>query len=636
MSDLVFPIVFPLLAAAAILLLRRGAAILALAGVALSLAASLKLLRAIASGDSATLLLPGLPELPLRLTAEPLAALFSVVVAAVATCVLIYSVGYMKRESGLPRFFALMSLFVAAMQALVLAGDWILVLVAWELIGLCSYLLIGFWFQRPEAANAASRAFLYTRSADLGLYIAIFILIGAAGTSQIAATLNVDGGTAVAAGLLLLLAAMGKSAQVPLQDWLMRAMAGPTPVSALLHSATLVAAGAILLIRVAPLLAPNVLHAIGLVGGITTVAAGLIALAERDLKRLLAASTASQYGLMLIAVGAGVPLAALLHLLAHAAIKSGLFLAAGEFQHARGGTALERLRGVGRVRPWTFLGFALAALALVGAPPLSGFFSKDAVIAAALSAPNVAWLAPLALVGTLLTGAYLARTLRLLWREREEGESESRPVAGARWMGVGVWALVIPAVFLGLTFGPIEALLGLPGPEAHGTTAMLFGLLAAAAGLALGWLVPAPRLLGPFHPWAQSGLVIAGGLTFWIGRPAMALAYGCQRLERGLYATVLSVGRGGLFIARGCGRVERGLYAVVLGTGRASLAVAHLVRVGDERRIDGLIFSLVAGVRGWGDRARSLQSGWIHHSLAISAVVTAVTLIILLSASLSF
>ena len=636
MSDLVFPIVFPLLAAAAILLLRRGAAILALAGVALSLAASLRLLGATASGDSAPLVLPGLPDLPLRLTAEPLTALFSVLVAAVATCVLIYSVGYMKRESGLPRFFALMSLFVAAMQALVLAGDWILVLVAWELIGLCSYLLIGFWFQRPEAANAASRAFLYTRSADLGLYIAIFILIGAAGTSQIAATLNVDGGTAVAAGLLLLLAAMGKSAQVPLQDWLMRAMAGPTPVSALLHSATLVAAGAILLIRVAPLLAPNVLLAIGLVGGITTVAAGLIALAERDLKRLLAASTASQYGLMLIAVGAGVPLAALLHLLAHAAIKSGLFLATGEFQHARGGTALRCLRGVGRDRRWTFLGFALAAMALVGAPPLSGFFSKDAVIAAALSAPSVAWLAPLALAGTLLTGAYLARALRLLWHEREEGENENRSVAGARWMGLGVWALVIPAVFLGLTFGPIEALLGLPGPGDHGTTAMLFGLLAAAAGLALGWLVPASRLLGPFHPWAQSGLVIAGGLSFWIGRPAMAIAYGCQRLERGLYATVLSVGRGGLFIARGCGRVERGLYAAVLGTGRASLAVAHLVRVGDERRIDGLIFSLVAGVRGWGDRARSLQSGWIHHSLAISAVVTAVTLIILLSASLSF
>lgn len=634
MSDVALPLIFPLLAAATIVLLRRGAAILALVGVSLSLAASLRLLGAVAAGDSATLLLPGLPDLPLRLTAEPINALLSVVVAAVATCVLIYSVGYMKRESGLPRFFAVMSLFVAAMQALVLAGDWILLLAAWELIGLCSYLLIGFWFHRPEAANAASRAFLYTRSADLGLYIAIFILIGAAGTSEIIATLNISGGAAVAAGLLLLLAAMGKSAQVPLQDWLMRAMAGPTPVSALLHSATLVAAGAILLIRVTPLLASEVLLVIGLVGGITTVAAGLIALAERDLKRLLAASTASQYGLMLIAVGAEVPLAALLHLLAHAAIKSGLFLAAGEFQHARGGTALERLRGVGRARPRTFLGFALAALALVGAPPLSGFFSKDAVIAAALSAPGAAWLAPLALAGTLLTGAYLARALRLLWCEK--GENENQPVAGAAWMGVGLWCLVIPAALLGLVFGPIEALLGLPGPEAHGTAAILLGLLAAAAGLALGWLVSAQRLLGPAHPWAQSGLVIAGGLTSWIGRPAMAIAYGCQRLERGLYAAVLTVGRGGLFIAKGCGHMEQGLYATVLGTGRASMAVGHLVRAGDERRIDGLIFSLVASVRGWGVRARALQSGWIHHSLAISAVVTAATLIILISASLSF
>ena len=632
MNEVALPVVSPLLAAVAILVLRHIAPMLALGGAMLSLAASLRLMEKVADGQAETLLLPGLPDMPLRLTAEPLTALLSVVVATVGTFVLIHSIGYMKRESGLPRFYAVMSLFLAAMQALVLAGDWILLLAAWELIGLCSYLLIGFWFQRPVAADAASRAFLYTRSADLGLYIAVFILIGSAGNSEVAATLSIGGGVAVTAGLLLLLAAMGKSAQVPLQDWLIRAMAGPTPVSALLHSATLVAAGAILLIRVTPLLPPEVLLAIGLVGGITTVATGLVALAERDLKRLLAASTASQYGLMLIAIGAGVPLAALLHLVSHAAIKSALFLAAGDFQHARGDTSFDRLESVGRVRSWAFAGFALAALALAGIPPLSGFFSKDAVIAAALSAPGAAWLTPLALAGTLLTGAYLARALRLLWR----GAGGTRPVAGAAWMGVGVWGLVIPATALGLAFGPIEALLALPAPEAEGAWAVLLGLLAAVGGLALGWLVPARRLLGPVHPWAQSGLTVAGGLTAVVGRPVMAISRGCERLEDRLYSAALHVAPRGLTIALGFERLEQGLYGAVLGAGRANLAMAHLVRVGDERRIDGLIFTLVTSVRAWGGRARALQSGLIHHSLAISAVVTAVMLVVLILASLRF
>ena len=632
MSAVVLPVLPPLLAVLAVLVLRRGTAVLALAGVTSSLAGSLWLLARVADGQAEALLLPGLPDMPLRLVAGPLTALLTVAVATVGTFVLIYAIGYMKRESGLARFYAVMSLFLAAMQALVLSGDWVLLLAAWELIGLCSYLLIGFWFQRPEAVNAAGRAFLYTRSADLGLYVAVFMLIGSTGTSEIAASLEAGGSASTAAGLLLLLAAMGKSAQVPLQDWLMRAMAGPTPVSALLHSATLVAAGAILLIRSFPLLTPEALLAVGVVGGVTTVAAGVSALAESDLKRLLAASTASQYGLMLIAVGAGVPLAALLHLLAHAAIKSTLFLAAGDFQHAREGTGFDRLEGVGRARPWAFAGFALAALALAGIPPLSGFFSKDAVIAAALSAQGAAWLGPLALAGALLTSTYMARALRLLW----QGSGETGAVAGSTWMRAGIWGLVIPAAALGLAFGPIEGILDLPTREAEGTGAVLLGLLAAVVGLALGWLVSAPRLLGPVYPWAQRGLAVGGGLTAGVGRPAMAVARGCEHLEGHLYAAVLGVGRGGLMIARGGERLEQGLYSAVLGFGHINLAVAHLVRVGDERRIDGLIFALVSGVRALGARARTLQSGLIHHSLAISAVATAVTLVILFLASLSF
>jgi len=587
----------PLTTLVLILVLRRWPAVLALLGATVGLLASIGLLATAYAGSSSELLLPGLPDMPLRLVATPLTALLATLVAVISSLVLVYAVGYMKRDGEKVRFFATMLLFVAAMQTLVLAADWVLLLAAWELIGLSSYLLIGFWYRRPGVSTAATRAFLYTRSADLGLYIAVFILIAASGSSDIASTLNTGGSAAIAAGLFLLIAAMGKSAQTPLHDWLQRAMAGPTPVSALLHSATLVAAGAILLIRVVPMLPPEVLLVTGLVGGVTTVVAGLIALAERDLKRLTAASTSSQYGLMLVAVGAGVPLAALLHLIAHAAIKSSLFLGAGIFQHSRNSTVLEQLQGAGRDRPGVFFGFAVAALALAGIPPMSGFFSKDAIIAASLASPNALLLAPLALAGTLLTGAYMARSLRILWH----GEGKPRAIAGLGWMVAGLAGLVTLAVVLGLAFPSIEQLLNtrLPANAGFRFLPEILGLSAAVGGLALGWLVPVRRLLGPLLPWAQQGFAIAGGFDNLLVRPAFALARSCARLEDALYAGVLAVGRFGLRI------------------GRAT-------RRSDEQGIDGLIFSLVRHTVNLGSRARSLQSGLIHRELAITVVGTAV------------
>ncbi len=605
MSLIASAILAPLSAAPLILLLRRLPAALALLGAGVGLLASLGLLVDASHGIGDALILPGLPDLPLRLVATPLTALLSSLVAVISSLVLVYATGYMKQDSEKPRFFAIMLFFVSAMQTLVLAGDWILLLAAWELIGLASYLLIGFWYRRPGVRSAATRAFLVTRSADLGLYIAVFILIAGAGSSDIATTLDTGGRAAVAAGLLLLIAAMGKSAQTPLHDWLQRAMAGPTPVSALLHSATLVAAGAILLIRTAPMLPPEVLLAIGIVGGITSVVTGLIALGEPDLKRLLAASTSSQYGLMLVAVGAGVPLAALLHLIAHAAIKSSLFLGAGVFQHSRDSTALTELAGAGRDRPRIFAGFALAALALAGIPPLSGFYSKDAVIAAALASTKAPILASLALAGTLLTGAYMARTLRVLWR----GSGKRRDIAGLGWMGAGLAGLVILAIFLGAAFPAVERLLSVRLPE--NTLAQVLGLSAALGGLALGWLIPARRLLGPLLPWAQQGFALAGGLDTWMVRPALAVARGCEQLERQLYAGVLAVGRLGL------------------GIGQA-------VRRSDDRVIDGLIFSLARATVNLGHRARTLQSGLIHRELAVTAVGTVLIFVPLFIALLIF
>ncbi len=605
MSLIAIVLLGPLLAGVLILTLRRMPAGLALAGIGTSLLAALGLLVAGIGGETSGLVFAGLPEMPIRLVASPLTSVLSALVATVASFVLVYAVGYMQKDPEKVRFFGTMLLFVTAMQLLVLSGDWITLLAAWELIGFSSYLLIGFWYGREGVASAATRAFLYTRTADLGLYIGVFVLIGAAGTSEISATLSTTGPAALAAGLLLLVAAIGKSAQVPLQDWLQRAMAGPTPVSALLHSATLVAAGAILLIRTAPMLPAGALLAIGLVGGITAVITGLIALGERDVKRLLAASTSSQYGLMLLAIGAGAPVVALLHLVAHAAIKSSLFLGIGVFQHDRKSTTVEALTGAGRARPKIFAGFALSALALSGIPPLSGFFSKDAIIAASLQAPGFAWLAPLSLAGTVLTGAYMARALRILW----VGKAQPVKDTGIRWMGAGIGVLVLLAATLGAGFPTLEQVFEVEMPAS--LLAPALGLSAAVAGLALGWFVPVPRLLGPLLPWAQRGFSVAGGFDALVGKPAMAIAAACERVERALYDGVMAFGRINL-----------------------SLGVA--TRKTDEDGIDGMIFGLVDRTVLAGGWARRLQSGFIHKELALTIIGTAVIAVVLLAAPFYF
>jgi NADH-quinone oxidoreductase subunit L len=579
----------PLAAAVLILLLRWRSPALALIGTGVALFSALSTLVRVAGGARYSATLRGLPDLPLRLVVDPLTAVLAVFVSVVSFFVMVYAVGYTAEESDRVRFFALMSFFAAAMQTLVIAGDWVLLLAAWEVIGFLSFLLIGFYYERPGVGEAATRAFLYTRTADLGLYVAIFILIAGAGTSEIQDTLQVGGQAAVAAGLLLLLAAAGKSAQTPLQGWLQSAMAGPTPVSALLHSATLVAAGAILMIRTSPLLPSTVLLVVGTLGGVTALVSGLIAVAEGDLKRLLAASTSSQYGFMLLAVGAGSPIAATVHLIAHAAMKSSLFLGAGVFQHARGSTAFDDLRGAGRERRWTFAGFALAGLALAGVPPLAGFFSKDAILAAVFESPYVWLLAPLALAGTLLTAVYVGRALGLLWR----GEGRGEPVAGAKWMGAGLAALVALAATLGLALGPLGGLLGEEIPEnlLIGGLGVVLGLV----GLPLGWFVPAGRLLGPLRAPANRGFRFGGGFDGLVARPAMA-------------------------VARALDAFDRGIHAVVIGVGRASLGVADASRIADERGIDGLIRALVRGTRALGGRARTLQSGLVHKELLLAAV----------------
>lgn len=629
MSIAALVIVAPLVAAILALSLQRRPAALAVAGAAVALVAALVTLRRVVDGERFSATLPGLPDVPLRLVVDPLGALVSLTVAVVSAFVLVYAVGYMAGERDQVRFFAGMGLFVSAMQILVLAGDWILLLAAWELIGVASWLLIGFWFERPGIGGAATRAFLVTRLADAGLYVGIFAVITATGSTAIADAGDLSGVPATVAGLGFLVAVIGKSAQAPLQGWLMDAMVGPSPVSALLHAATLVIAGVVLLTRAVPFLSPGLLLTIGLIGGISSVITGLTAFGQRDLKRLLAASTSSQLGLMLIAIGAGSVPAAVFHLVTHAAMKSSLFLAAGVFQHDRESTAFDRLSGIGRVRRKTFAALVVAGLALAGVPPLAGFWSKDSIIAAAIDSSRAPVLVPLAVAGSALTGVYIGRAIRLLWQPGGAPSGATGVNAhGSRWMGTGLGVLAALAASLGFAATFVDRLLGVPVPESLAAT--LLGLTAAVLGLLTGWYLSVERLPHSVRQTLLDGFRLDGGLAGLVGRPLLALADRCDQLDRIIHAGVLGIGR----LALGFSSVNRSLDGRIHGgvnrVGTASLTTARASRVFDEQGLDGLIADLVHQTRRFSALARRLQTGLVHRELLVAVAGAAVVLLLVL------
>jgi NADH-quinone oxidoreductase subunit L len=348
-------------------------------------------------------------SIPVALRLDPLTATMLTIITCVGLLVAIYSTGYMHGDPGYPRFFALVAMFVFSMSMLVAASNFLLVYVFWEAVGACSYLLIGFWFTKPEAARAAKKAFLVNRVGDFGLAIAVFLLWMTYGTLDFHDTISPNGvimpgilgqtrladaagyaggalGTAIC--LLLLLAACGKSAQLPLHVWLPDAMEGPTPASALIHAATMVTAGIYLITRSAPLFAacPGALAMVSIVGATTALVAALIGTVQNDLKRVLAYSTISQLGYMFASLGTGTMLgftAAIFHLLTHACFKALLFLGAGSVMHAMGGVIdMRRFGGLRRVMPITAATFFVGAAALAGVAPFAGFFSKDEILAA--------------------------------------------------------------------------------------------------------------------------------------------------------------------------------------------------------------------------------------------------------------
>ena len=365
---------------------------------------------------------------------DQLSVCFVLLITGVGSLIHVYSIGYMAHDPERRRFFAYLNLFVAAMLLLVLADNYLGLYVGWEGVGLASYLLIGFWSYKPSAATAAKKAFVVNRVGDIGLAVALMVMFAQTGTVSYAGVFDaadqMSPGALNALGLLLLLAACGKSAQVPLQSWLGDAMEGPTPVSALIHAATMVTAGVYLIVRSGPVydLAPEARTGVVVVGAVTLLFGAVIGCAKDDIKKALAASTMSQIGYMVLAAGLGPAgyAIAIMHLLTHGFFKAGLFLGAGSVMHGMDDeTDMRRYGGLRRYMPLTFVTFGLGYLAIIGVPPLSGFFSKDPIIETAFAAGGVRGilLGGAALLGAGITAFYMTRVMILTffgekrWRE---------------------------------------------------------------------------------------------------------------------------------------------------------------------------------------------------------------------------
>jgi len=355
-------------------------------------------------------------SIPFSFLIDPISTVMLLIITGVGFLIHVYSIGYMKDDEGFARFFAYLNLFVFFMLLLVMGDNFLLLFAGWEGVGLCSYLLIGFWFKNTEFNNAANKAFIMNRIGDLGFLlgiILIFLTFGSISFSTVFSTASAmpSGDPAIVAiTVLLFIGAMGKSAQIPLYTWLPDAMAGPTPVSALIHAATMVTAGIYMVVRSNVLysLAPSTLYFIAIIGTATAMLAALIAMVQNDIKKVLAYSTVSQLGFMFAALGAGAYSTALFHVTTHAFFKALLFLAAGSVIHAMSGEQdISKMGGLRKKLPVTYIVFLIGTLAISGIPPLAGFFSKDEILAKVWMQYNVLFI--LLAITSVLTAIYMFR-----------------------------------------------------------------------------------------------------------------------------------------------------------------------------------------------------------------------------------
>ncbi|ADU47241.1 NADH-quinone oxidoreductase subunit L [Intrasporangium calvum] len=444
------------------------------------------------------------------LLVDQLSIAFVLLITFVGSLIHVYSLGYMEHDPDKRRFFAYLNLFVAAMLLLVLADNYLLLYVGWEGVGLASYLLIGFWNWNPAYATAANKAFVANRVGDFGLSVAVMIMFFQFGAVDFSTVLGAAGNEAnqgfmTALGLMLLLGATGKSAQFPLQSWLGDAMAGPTPVSALIHAATMVTAGVYLVVRSGPIFeaSPNAQLAVVVVGAITLLFGAIVGTAKDDIKKALAASTMSQIGYMMLAAGLG-PVGyafAIFHLLTHGFFKAGMFLGAGSVMHGMNDQVnMRRFGGLSGLMKVTWATFALGWLAIIGVPPFSGFWSKDKIIEAAFIGEGWRpWVfGGAALIGAGITAFYMSRLFFLTFHGKKRWTDDVHPHESGLLMTVPMMVLAVGSAFLGLIIGPtgmfstwLEPVTGAHGEE-HPVLAvpviMVLTLLLVAGGVALAWM----------------------------------------------------------------------------------------------------------------------------------------------------
>jgi len=431
---------------------------------------------------------------------DRLSALMLLVVTGVGALIHWYSQGYMEGDRSYARYFASLSLFSFSMLGIVLATNLMQMFIFWELVGVSSYLLIGFWHERPAAADACKKAFITNRLGDFGFLIGIIMVWAAAGSlnfglleKAMQEQPELLGASAGLIGLLLFCGAMGKSAQFPLHVWLPDAMEGPTPVSALIHAATMVAAGVFMLCRIFFLLSPDALSIIAWIGGATALMAAVIALQQDDIKRILAYSTLSQLGYMVMAVGLHAPGAAMFHLTTHAFFKAMLFLGAGSVIHAlHHEQNIWKMGGLREKMPATYRTFLIGTLALCGVPPLSGFFSKDGILAAAADSHHGnPVLFGIGVLAAVLTTLYMGRLVLVAFHGAHRSDQASHAKESPSVMTVPLWILLVPTLVAG--FFPVEHMinqtLGLhhAGGHAAAPLAMAFSVLALMIGGSVAW-----------------------------------------------------------------------------------------------------------------------------------------------------
>jgi NADH-quinone oxidoreductase subunit L len=459
---------------------------------------------------------------------DQLSMCFVLLITGVGSLIHVYSVGYMAADPERRKFFAYLNLFLAAMLLLVLADNYLGLYVGWEGVGLASYLLIGFWYYKPTAATAAKKAFVVNRVGDMGLAIALMVMFATIGSISFAdvfdAAPRLGEGTLTAIGLLLLLGACGKSAQVPLQSWLLDAMEGPTPVSALIHAATMVTAGVYLIVRSGPVfdLAPTAQTGVVIVGAVTLLFGAVIGCAKDDIKKSLAASTMSQIGYMHLAAGLGPAgyAIAIMHLLTHGFFKAGLFLGAGSVMHAMNDeVSMRRYGGLRTALPVTFATFGLGYLAIIGVPPLAGFFSKDAIIETAINAGGVRGilLGGAALLGAGITAFYMTRVMLMTFFGDRRWADGVHPHEAPAVMTIPMILLAVGSVTAGgvLAVGGtlvhfLEPVVGAHEAE-HVVPAWVITVLAlsvVAVGIAVAYRMYATRRVPETVP-AGSALAVA-------------------------------------------------------------------------------------------------------------------------------